>query len=102
MRGELQQVEYIIEKLKQQDPTNVYLLTLQADLLVTQGRYDRAEALLRQALVVRETFSLRFSLARVLYLQRQYSRALSYTEDLLKDFPTHWESVYLQAMILHN
>ena len=100
MRGELQQVEQIIEKLKQQDATNFYLLTLQADLLVTQGRYDQADALLRQALIVRETFSLRFSLARVLYLQKQYSRALSYTEDLLKDSPSHWESVYLQAMTL--
>jgi tetratricopeptide (TPR) repeat protein len=100
MRGELQQVEQIIENLKQRDATNIYLLALQADLLVTQGRYDEAEALLRQALVVRETFSLRFSLARVLYLQGKYSRALSYTEDLLKDSPSHWESVYLQAMTL--
>ena len=100
MRGEVQQVEQQLERLRQRDPTNVYLLTLQADLLVTQQRYGQAESLLRQALVVQETFSLRFSLARVLYLQRQYSRALSYTEELLKDFPSHWESVYLHAMNL--
>jgi tetratricopeptide (TPR) repeat protein len=100
MRGEFQRVEAAVADLQSEDPTNVDLLTLRADVLVSQRRYGQAENLLRQALVVQETFALRFSLARVLYLQRQYAKAAVFSSELTQDFPFHWESTYLHAMTL--
>jgi len=83
-------------------PLNPEVLQLQASFHIAVKEYALAEKVLRQALVAQKSDLLRFSLARVLYLQERYSSVLPITQKLVELHPHSWESVYLHALTLNH
>lgn len=100
MKGELSLVEKQLKRIQEKHPLNTEALQLKADLFDSRGNSMQAEELLRQAILVHDTPSVHFSLARVLYQQRKYSSALKVTTPLLEVLSGNWEVVYLHALIL--
>lgn len=97
MKGELLAVEAEVQKLLKKDPLNLEILRIRADLFTLQGKYDKAEELIRQLMVIQDSDIFYFSLARVLYLKQAYQSALDIVTPLVQKHPEDWESAYLYA-----
>ena len=100
MKGELSVVEKQLKRIQEKHPLNTEALQLQADLYKSRGNSVEAEKLLRQAILVHDSPSVHFSLARVLYQQRKYRSVLEVTTPLLEVLSGNWEVVYLHALTL--
>ena len=100
MKGELSVVEKQLKRIQEKNPLNTEALQLQADLYKSRGNSAEAEKLLRQAILVHDSPSIHFSLARVLYQQRKYLSVLDVTTPLLEVLSGNWEVVYLHALTL--
>jgi hypothetical protein len=75
-------------------------LLLQADLYKSRGNTDESEKLLRQAILVQDSPSIHFSLARVLFQQSKYRSVLKVTTPLMDVLSGNWEVIYLHALTL--
>ena len=100
MKGELSVVEKQLKRIQEKHPLNTEALQLKADLYKSRGNSVEAEKLLRQAILVHDSPSVHFSLARVLYQQRKYRSVLEVTTPLLEVLSGNWEVVYLHALTL--
>jgi len=100
MKGELSVVEKQLKRIQEKHPLNTEALQLQADLFKSRGNSAEAEKLLRQAIMVHDSPSIHFSLARVLYQQSKYRSVLEVTTPLLAVLSGNWEVVYLHALTL--
>jgi len=100
MKGELSVVEKQLKRIQEKHPLNTEALQLQADLYKSRGNSAEAEKLLRQAILVHDSPSIHFSLARVLYQQSKYRSVLEVTTPLLEVLSGNWEVVYLHALTL--
>ena len=84
MKGELAIVEKQLKRIQEKHPLNTEALQLQADLHKSRGNSAEAEKLLRQAILVHDSPSIHFSLARVLYQQGKYRSVLEVTTPLME------------------
>mgnify|MGYP001318047859 CR=1 FL=1 len=100
MKGELSVVEKQLKIIQEKHPLNIDALQLQADLYISVGNSKEAEKLLRQAILVKDSPSIHFSLARVLYQQRKYYSVLEVTNALFEILSGNWEVVYIHALTL--
>ena len=100
MKGELSVVEKQLKRIQEKHPLNTEALQLQADLYKSRGNSAEAEKLLRQAILVQDSPSIHFSLARVLYQQSKYRSVLKVTAPLLEVLSGNWEVIYLHALTL--
>ena len=100
MKGELSVVEKQLKIIQEKHPLNIDAIQLQADLYISVGNSKEAEKLLRQAILVKDSPSIHFSLARVLYQQRKYYSVLEVTNGLLEVLSGNWEVVYIHALTL--
>ena len=100
MKGKLSIVEKQLKRIQEKHPLNTEALQLQADLFKSRGNSAEAEKLLRQAILVQDSPSIHFSLARVLYQQGKYRSVLEVTTPLLAVLTGNWEVVYLHALTL--
>jgi len=100
MKGELSVVEKQLKLIQEKHPLNTEALQLQADLHISVGNSKEAEKLLRQAILVHDSPSIHFSLARVLYHQNKYRSVIEVTSPLLEILSGNWEVVYLHALTL--
>ncbi|RZO47326.1 MAG: tetratricopeptide repeat protein [Proteobacteria bacterium] len=100
MKGKLSVVEKQLNLIQEKHPLNTEALQLQADLYNSLGNSIEAEELLRQAILVHDSPSIHFSLARVLYQQSKFRSALEVTTPLLEELSGNWEVVYLHALTL--
>ena len=100
MKGELSVVEKQLKRIQEKHPLNIEALQLQADLYISLGNSSEAEKLLRQAILVHDSPSIHFSLARVLYQQSKYRSVIMVTTPLLEILSGNWEVVYLHALTL--
>ncbi len=100
MKGELSVVDKQLKRIQEKHPLNTEALQLQADLYKSRGNSVEAEKLLRQAILVHDSPSIHFSLARVLYQQSKYRSVLEVTTPLLDVLSGNWEVVYLHALTL--
>jgi tetratricopeptide (TPR) repeat protein len=100
MKGELVVVEKQLKRIQEKHPLNTEALLLQADLYKSRGNSAEAEKLLRQAILVQDSPSIHFSLARVLFQQSKYRSVLEVTTPLMEVLSGNWEVVYLHALTL--
>ena len=100
MKGELAVVEKQLRRIQEKHPLNTEALQLQADLHKSRGNSAEAEKLLRQAILVHDSPSIHFSLARVLYQQGKYRSVLEVTTPLMEVLSGNWEVIYLHALTL--
>jgi len=100
MKGELSIVEKQLKLIQEKHPLNTEALQLQADFYISIGNPKEAEKLLRQAILVNDSPSINFSLARVLYKQSKYNSVLEVTTGLLEALSGNWEVVYIHALTL--
>ena len=100
MKGELTVVENQLRRIQEKHPLNTEAIQLQADLEKSQGNYTEAEKLLRQAILVHDSPSIHFSLARVLYQQGKYRSVLEVTTSLMEVLSGNWEVIFLHALTL--
>ena len=100
MKGKLAVVEKQLRRIQEKHPLNPEALQLQADLYKSRGNSAQAEKLLRQAILVNDSPSLHFSLARVLYQQNKYRSVLEVTTPLMEVLTGNWEVFYLHALTL--
>ncbi len=102
MQGELHIVESQLKDLLKKEPLEPKILRLQVDLYTLQGQYDKAENLIGQIQLIHDNDILRFSLARLKYLKKQFHAVLPITQQLIDQFPDDWESVYLHISTLYQ
>ena len=100
MQGELAVVEKQLKRIQEKHPLNTEALLLQADLYKNRGNTDESEKLLRQAILVQDSPSIHFSLARVLFQQSKYRSVLEVTTPLMDVLSGNWEVIYLHALTL--
>ena len=100
MKGEVSVVEKQLSLIQEKHPLNTEALQLKADLHTRLGNSKDAEKLLRQAILVHDSPSIHFSLARVLYQQRKFRSVIEVTSPLLEVLSGNWEVVYLHALTL--
>ncbi|GIT09164.1 MAG: hypothetical protein CM1200mP30_27940 [Pseudomonadota bacterium] len=100
MQGELAVVEKQLKRIQEKHPLNTEALLLQADLYKNRGNTDESEKLLRQAILVQDSPSIHFSLARVLFQQNKYRSVLEVTTPLMDVLSGNWEIIYLHALTL--
>jgi len=100
MQGELEVVEKQLKRIQEKHPLNTEALLLQADLYKNRGNTDESEKLLRQAILVQDSPSIHFSLARVLFQQSKYRSVLEVTTPLMDVLSGNWEIIYLHSLTL--
>ena len=100
MQGELAVVEKQLKRIQEKHPLNTEALLLQADLYKNRGNTDESEKLLRQAILVQDSPSIHFSLARVLFQQSKYRSVLEVTTSLMDILSGNWEVIYMHALTL--
>ena len=100
MQGRLKIVEDQLTQLRQQFPLNIAIIRLQADLYAIRQQYEKAEKLLIQARVVKDSPLLQFGLARILYLQGKYKKTLTLTKSFILQSNPSWTSIYLHTLAL--
>ena len=100
MQGELVVVENQLKRIQEKHPLNTEALLLQADLYKNKGNTDESEKLLRQAILVQDSPSIHFSLARVLFQQSKYRSVLEVTTPLMDVLSGNWEVIYLHSLTL--
>ncbi len=100
MKGELSVVEKQLRLIQEKHPLNTEALQLQADLHISVGNPNEAEKLLRQAIMVHDSPTIHFSLARILYQQNKYRSVIEVTTPLMEVLSGNWEIIYLHALSL--
>jgi len=100
MKGKLAVVEKQLIRIMEKHPLNTEAMQLQADLYKSRGNFNQAEELLRQVILVNDSPSIHFSLARVLFQQSKYLSVLEVTTPLMEALVGNWEVIYLHALTL--